>query len=145
MRPDLGFLQERRYNKTKILYCMQILVKQTRSLHSSYHINDAHAQYCLHSNNKHTTVRQVIFDFVDHQKLLIFADTSFCYCLLFDCHFIFFPEFCCHDNFRRNDRRLGRGLVSRSQTAFFRFSLWCHHKEKRKKAVWLRETSRGRA
>ena len=30
-------------------------------------------------------------------------------------------------------------IVSRSQTAFFRFSLWWH-KEKRKKAVWLRET-----
>ena len=46
-------------------------------------------------------------------------------------------------------------LVSRGQTAFFRFSLWwrkkghhkekrkksVHHKEKRKKAVWLRETN----
>ena len=32
-------------------------------------------------------------------------------------------------------------LVSRGQTAFFRFSLWWrHHKEKRKKAVWPRET-----
>ena len=33
-------------------------------------------------------------------------------------------------------------LVSRGQTAFFRFLFPCfrHHKEKRKKAVWPRET-----
>ena len=36
------------------------------------------------------------------------------------------------------------GLVSLGQTAFFRFSLWWrYHKEKRKKAVWSRETRVG--
>ena len=42
---------------------------------------------------------------------------------------------------------LALGLLSRGQTAFFRFSLWwrkiTYHKEKHKIAVWSREITRG--